>query len=260
MNLRVKPDGTVAVSAPPWVGEHRIAAFVREKRGWIEARKRAVAESPQSLVENASPEEIAAWRAAVEAAAPSLVALWEPVMGVRAGKIAYRKMCIRDRVNAVRPDIAGNMGAYGAALLARDRYGEDALRMGSRGTVQTSMLTLDQLASLSPTHKTVRCKGCSNSWLLTVNDFGKDEVTGKHRRFITGKRCEKGAGTLDESKNVPNLYEYKSKRLFDYTQLAAEAAPRGSVGIPRALNMYENYPFWFTFFTELGYRVVLSDP
>ena len=163
-------------------------------------------------------------------------------------------------VNAVRPDIAGNMGAYGAALLARDRYGEDALRMGGRGTVQTSMLTLDQLASLSPTHKTVRCKGCSNSCLLTVNDFGKDEVTGKHRRFITGNRCEKGAGTLDESKNVPNLYEYKSKRLFDYTPLAAEAAPRGSVGIPRALNMYENYPFWFTFFTELGYRVVLSDP
>ena len=77
------------------MGEHQIAAFVREKRGWIEARKRAVAESPQSLVENASPEEIAAWRAAVEAAAPSLVALWEPVMGVRAGKIAYRNMTSR---------------------------------------------------------------------------------------------------------------------------------------------------------------------
>lgn len=95
VNLRVKPDGTVAVSAPPWVGEHQIAAFVREKRGWIEARKRAVAESPQSLVENASPEEITAWRAAVEAAAPSLVALWEPVMGVRAGKIVYRNMTSR---------------------------------------------------------------------------------------------------------------------------------------------------------------------
>ena len=163
-------------------------------------------------------------------------------------------------VNAVRPDIAGNMGAYGAALLARDRYDEDVLRMGSRGTVETSMLSLAQLESLSPTHRTVRCKGCSNSCLLTVNDFGKDETTGKHRRFITGNRCEKGAGTLDESKNVPNLYEYKSKRLFDYAPLAAEEAPRGSVGIPRALNMYENYPFWFTFFTQLGFRVVLSDP
>lgn len=95
VNLRVKSDGTVAVSAPPWVGERQIAAFVREKRGWIESRKRAAAESPQSLVENASPEEVAAWRAAVEAAAPSLVAEWEPVMGVRAGKIAYRNMTSR---------------------------------------------------------------------------------------------------------------------------------------------------------------------
>ena len=110
------------------------------------------------------------------------------------------------------------------------------------------------------THKTVRCKGCSNSCLLTVNDFGVDATTGKHRRFITGNRCEKGAGTLDESKNVPNLYEYKSKRLFGYEPLAVEEAPRGSVGIPRALNLYENYPFWFTFFTKLGFRVVLSDP
>nr|WP_139652162.1 2-hydroxyacyl-CoA dehydratase [Raoultibacter phocaeensis] len=163
-------------------------------------------------------------------------------------------------VNAVRPDIAGNMGAYGAALLARDRCHEALLRMGSRGEVRTSMLTLDQLMALSPSHKTVRCKGCSNSCLLTVNDFGKDEATGKHRRFITGNRCEKGAGTLDESKSVPNLYEYKSKRLFDYVPLSAEEASRTTVGIPRALNMYENYPFWFTFFTKLGFRVVLSDP
>lgn len=163
-------------------------------------------------------------------------------------------------VNAVRPDIAGNMGAYGAALLARDRCREAVLRRGSSEGVRTSMLTLDQLMALDPSHKTIRCKGCSNSCLLTVNDFGKDESTGKHRRFITGNRCEKGAGTLDESKSVPNLYVYKSKRLFSYTPLAADEAPRGSVGIPRALNMYENYPFWFTFFTELGYRVVLSDP
>ena len=202
-------------------------------------------------------------------------------------------------VEAVRPDIAGNMGAYGAALLARDRY--HAAAAASRGTqsaaadegsrdearhasasdgisgttetladqrgssghpaVRSTLLTYEQIASLSPSHKTVRCKGCSNSCLLTVNDFGIDERTGKRRRFITGNRCEKGAGTHDESKNVPNLFEYKAKRLFDvYQPLAADAAPRGTVGIPRALNMYENYPFWFTFFTKLGFRVVLSDP
>ena len=113
-------------------------------------------------------------------------------------------------------------------------------------------------------HRTVRCKACSNHCLLTVNDFGIDEATGKHRRFITGNRCEKGAGALGQATKadkVPNLFEYKSKRLFDhYTPLAEQDAPRGTVGIPRALNMYENHPFWFTFFTKLGWRVVLSDP
>ena len=171
-------------------------------------------------------------------------------------------------VDAVRPDIAGNMGAYGAALLARDRYAEAVSRnlqmveqtgAPSPNPVST-LLSLEEIEALSPTHKTVRCKGCSNSCLLTVNDFGADPQTGKRRRFITGNRCEKGAGTHDESKNVPNLYEYKSRRLFGYEPLAADDAPRGSVGIPRALNMYENYPFWFTFFTQLGFRVVLSDP
>ncbi|HIW75454.1 MAG TPA: 2-hydroxyacyl-CoA dehydratase [Candidatus Gordonibacter avicola] len=210
-------------------------------------------------------------------------------------------------VNAVRPDIAGNMGAFGAALLARDRYHDEVrrltpltqqqaaradtdtqvdsttnqggiLRGGAKaaellseapedaarptGKVTSNLLSLEQLAALSPTHKTVRCKACENHCLLTVNDFGKDDVTGKHRRFITGNRCEKGAGTFDENKStVPNLFEYKSQRLFDvYEPLPAEAAPRGTVGIPRALNLYENYPFWFTFFTKLGWRVVLSDP
>ena len=153
--------------------------------------------------------------------------------------------------NAVRPDIAGNMGAYGAALLARDRA------KGERPV--STLLSLERIEALEPTHKTVRCKACSNHCLLTVNDFGVDENTGKHRRFITGNRCEKGAGVLGESSNVPNLFDYKSHRLFDYEPLSADDAPRGTVGIPRALNMYENYPFWFTFFTKLGYRVVLSD-
>ena len=152
-------------------------------------------------------------------------------------------------VDAVRPNIAGNMGAYGAALLARDRV-EDGVR--------SSILSLEELNALNPTHRTVRCQKCSNHCLLTINDFGKDS-SGKHRRFITGNRCEKGAGVVDEKVDVPNLFDYKSHRLFDYEPLALENAPRGTVGIPRALNMYENYPFWFTFFTKLGFRVILSD-
>lgn len=162
------------------------------------------------------------------------------------------------QTNAVRPDIAGNMGAYGAALLARDRAHEQAERTGK--PAQTTMLNLAALEALEPTHRNVRCKACSNHCLLTINDFGKDEVTGKHRRFITGNRCEKGAGLAEEAAKVPNLFDYKTERLFGYEPLSAEAATRATVGIPRALNMYENYPFWFTFFTHLGFRVVLSDP
>ncbi|MCL2826136.1 MAG: acyl-CoA dehydratase activase-related protein, partial [Eggerthellaceae bacterium] len=163
-------------------------------------------------------------------------------------------------VNAVRPDIAGTMGAYGAALLARDRGHEALAQSGSQEAPTTRLLTLDELEQLSPSQKTLRCKGCSNSCLLTVNDFGLDEQTGKHRRFITGNRCEKGAGNDDAGKNVVNLFEYKSKRLFGYEPLTRQEARRGTLGIPRVLNMYENYPFWFTFFTELGFRVELSDP
>ncbi len=165
-------------------------------------------------------------------------------------------------VNAVRPDIAGNMGAFGAALLARDRYAAARAAAGAGSEPRSALLSLEAIEALAPTHRTVRCKGCANSCLLTVNDFGTDEATGKHRRFITGNRCEKGESLGAGSKStVPNLFEYKAERLFGhYEPLAPEAAPRGTVGIPRALNMYENYPFWFTFFTRLGYRVVLSDP
>ena len=161
-------------------------------------------------------------------------------------------------VNAVRPDIAGNMGAYGAALLARDRY-ESCVRRSGHDAAST-LLTPDQLDALHPTHRTTRCKACENHCLLTINDFGIDEATGKHRRFITGNRCERGAGVSKGQSEVPNLFDYKSHRLFDYQPLSAEQATRGVVGIPRALNMYENYPFWFTFFTKLGFRVLISDP
>ena len=165
-------------------------------------------------------------------------------------------------VHAVRPDIAGNMGAYGAGLLARDRYEQAVARAGgNEAEVVSTLFTPDQLDALHPTHKTLRCKACNNHCLLTINDFGKDEATGKHRRFITGNRCEKGLGAMAKNeKKVPNLFEWKSHRLFDYEPLAEDQATRGTVGMPRALNMYENYPFWFTFFTKLGFRVELSDP
>ncbi len=147
--------------------------------------------------------------------------------------------------DVIRPDVAGCMGAYGAALLARDRAGE-------QGT--SGLLSRDAIDNLQVKHTNVHCGRCSNNCLLTVNDFGGG------RRFITGNRCEKGAGGSKRAKNdAPNLFEYKNKLLFDRPVLVEDEAPRGTVGIPRALNMYENYPFWHAFFTKLGFRVVLSD-
>ena len=147
--------------------------------------------------------------------------------------------------DVIRPDVAGCMGAYGAALLARDRAGE-------QGT--SELLSREEIDNLQVKHTNVHCGRCSNNCLLTVNDFGGG------RRFITGNRCEKGAGGGKRAKNdAPNLFEYKNKLLFDRPVLPADEAPRGTVGIPRALNMYENYPFWHAFFTKLGFSIVLSD-
>ncbi len=145
---------------------------------------------------------------------------------------------------AVRPDIAGIMGAFGAALIAREHY--------EKGMVST-MLPLEEIIALKFESSMARCKGCTNHCLLTINKF-----TGG-RQFISGNRCERGLGKEKQNKNVPNLYEYKNQRLFEhYVPLPPDQAYRGKVGIPRVLNMYENYPFWFTFFTQLGYEVVLS--
>ncbi len=87
---------------------------------------------------------------------------------------------------------------------------------------------------------------------LTINKFSG------WRKFISGNRCEKGAGIELKRRILPNLYDYKYKECFHYKSLSKEEAKRGLVGIPRVLNMYENYPFWFTFFTQLGFRVELS--
>ena len=142
-------------------------------------------------------------------------------------------------VDATCPDISGLMGAFGAALVAKSHY---------TGKLST-MLSLDDMLRLTYKTSSVRCGGCSNHCMLTVNNFGG-------RKHISGNRCEKGAGTSNQGKKAPNLAEFKRHRIFNYPPL--EHPVRGTIGIPRVLNMYENYPFWATFFQELGFKVVLS--
>ena len=144
----------------------------------------------------------------------------------------------------VRPDIAGLMGAFGAARIARER--------GADGAV-SAILGPDEVEGFSVTARTARCRQCTNHCLLTVSSFTDG------RRFVSGNRCERGAGATPQ--DLPNLYAYKNKRLFEhYRPLSREKARRGILGIPRALNIFENYPLWFTLFTALGYRVELSSP
>lgn len=144
---------------------------------------------------------------------------------------------------AIRPDIAGIMGAFGAALIARERFKEGFI---------TSMLSIEQIKSLKFETSMAKCKGCTNNCRLTINKFSGG------RQYISGNRCERGLGKAKSKNTLPNLFEYKLKRIFGYEALPADEAKRGRVGIPRVLNMYENYPFWHTFFTQLGYQVVLS--
>lgn len=144
---------------------------------------------------------------------------------------------------AIRPDIAGIMGAFGAALIARERY-EDVKT--------TTMLSIDKINSLEFSTSMAKCKGCTNNCRLTINKFSGG------RQYISGNRCERGLGKQKNENNLPNLFEYKEKKVFGYEPLEITEAERGLVGIPRVLNMYENYPFWFTFFTYLKYRVILS--
>ena len=140
------------------------------------------------------------------------------------------------------PDISGIMGAFGAALLARERYeGGDS-----------AMLSMEEIAKLTYTSKATRCGGCENNCMLTVNTFDTGE------RFISGNRCEKKIASSAGVKKGENLFAYKCRRMFDYTPLREDEAKRGVLGIPRVLNMYENYPYWATFFRELGFSTVLS--
>ncbi len=143
---------------------------------------------------------------------------------------------------AIRPDIAGIMGAFGAALIAKKRCEGKP----------TTMLSIEDINNLTYTTTMAHCGGCTNKCRLTINNFSGG------RRYISGNRCERGIGGVKNAKNIPNLFEYKFDRIFDYKSLDPDDAPRGIVGIPRVLNMFENYPMWHTFFTKLGFSVVLS--
>jgi len=141
----------------------------------------------------------------------------------------------------VRPDIAGLMGAYGMAVLAKERCKD-----------RSALLSAEAIDAFSVHSTSHRCKGCGNQCLITTQNFPNGE------KYHTGNRCERGIGQVQTTKKVPNIYAYKYERLFSFYK-PLEHAVRGEIGLPRTLNMYEDYPFWFTFFTKLGYKVVLSE-
>ena len=145
-------------------------------------------------------------------------------------------------IEVIRPDIAGLMGAYGMATIAMDK--DD----GKGSTI----LSLTELEKLTYTNAMKNCGKCTNNCMLTITTFNDG------REYISGNRCERGANLPLVSKKLPNLFDYKYRRVFNYRSLSEEEALRGMVGIPRALNMYENYPFWHTLLTELKFRVILS--
>ena len=179
-----------------------------------------------------------------------------------------------------RPNIAGLMGAYGAALTARMHYVDvadetDSLVAADGGALKddakrnaqddehtvvidgvkhtaSSILTGDALDALTMTTERDVCKLCQNHCKLTITTFADGA------RYVTGNRCERGGDAKRKRSDRPNLYDYKYKRCFAYRRLTDKKATRGEIGIPRALNMYENYPFWFTLLTSLGFKVVIS--
>lgn len=153
---------------------------------------------------------------------------------------AFEKITER---KATRPSIAGLMGAMGMALIAKDRSTGNS---GIKNSADLEAFTYKQ--------KSARCNICTNNCALTVNLFSDGT------RYISGNRCERGAGIKREKTDLPNMFQFKYDRLFNhYESIEPSKARFPAVGIPRVLNMYENYPFWNTFFRKLGFLVVLSD-
>ncbi|MCB0912763.1 MAG: activase, partial [Propionibacteriaceae bacterium] len=145
----------------------------------------------------------------------------------------------------IRPDIAGLMGAYGAALTAQRNWSD-----GER----SQALALDELDGFRVDTHLDTCRLCQNHCQLTISTFGDGT------RHVSGNRCERGASTerVPKKSELPNLFDYKYKRIFGYRRLTEDKAFRGEIGIPRVLNMYENFPLWFTILTKLGFRVTIS--
>ncbi len=143
-------------------------------------------------------------------------------------------------LDVIRPNIAGLMGAFGAALLAKENKKEES-----------TILDKQQLDTFTYTTKKAVCRKCLNNCGLTINIFGK-------KRYISGNRCEKGAGISTKKDEIPNLYLYKYDKILSY-QSDKSKTYKKKVGIPLVLNMYENIPFWFTFFDHMGFEVVYSD-
>ena len=143
--------------------------------------------------------------------------------------------------DVTRPAISGLMGAYGAALHAKDNR-----------PAQTSLIGPDVLASFCHTVKSARCGLCENHCNLTINDFGGG------RRFISGNRCERPLGGTKKT-DLPNLYRWKLEKLLSYGEPSGKPMPLGRIGLPFGLNYYELLPFWTTFLRALGFETVLSD-
>lgn len=144
---------------------------------------------------------------------------------------------------AVRPDIAGLMGAFGAAKIARDRYDRQA----------STLLSEEALSELDPKTEMRRCQLCNNHCPLTITVFKEGQ-----EEYITGNRCERPLSIKTRKEKLPNLYDYKYQRTFQYKPHTPPELIRGTVGIPRVLNLYENFPFWAAFFDALKFKVVLS--
>ena len=147
--------------------------------------------------------------------------------------------------NVVRPDISGLMGAFGASIIARENYVE-----GER----SATLTADKLSDFSVHTENGRYGKCGNNCMLTISTFSDGS------RYVTGNRCERGAGEEKKKNDLPNLYQEKYKLLFGRKILSRDEAWRGEIGMPRVLNIHEDYPFWNAFFNKLGFRIVLSPP
>ena len=152
---------------------------------------------------------------------------------------AFEKLSSR---SVTRPEISGLMGAMGMALISKEK-----------STGHSKILSEAEIDNFTYTQKSARCGRCTNNCSLQINIFPDGS------RFITGNRCERGAGVKQEETLADlNMYKFKNKLLFDRKTLG-EKNILGKVGLPRVLNMYEDYPFWHEFFTSLGFDVVLSD-